>query len=138
MQVELTRLLGRGSVTINTGGEKVFPEEVEGVLKEHPDVRDVLVVGAPDTRFGEIVVAVVEASKGAAAEEAQLIDHVRKHLSKPKAPRRVMFVDSLGRAATGKADYPAIKQRVADWLRRDGSSANREGDRTGSEAMRDR
>src|SRR5688500_10689268 len=71
------RLLGRGSVCINTGGEKVFPEEVEEALKTHPSVRDAVAVGVPDEKWGEAIIAVVEASDGAALDEADVIAHVK-------------------------------------------------------------
>ena len=82
-------LLGRGSVCINTGGEKVFPEEVEEVLKLHPAVQDAVAVGVPDERFGEAVTAVVEPVAGNEIDEADVIDHVKQHLASFKAPKRV-------------------------------------------------
>jgi acyl-CoA synthetase (AMP-forming)/AMP-acid ligase II len=106
------RLLGRGSQCINTGGEKVFPEEVEEVLKTHPAVRDAAVVGLPDPRFGERIVAVVEV--GEAALEETLRDHVRGRLAGYKVPRRVLFAPALGRGPNGKLDYAAIKRLAAD------------------------
>lgn len=106
-------LLGRGSVCINTGGEKVFPEEVEEVLKVHPDVLDAIVVGLPDDRFGEMVVAVVEPSS-VGVDETVLIDHVKAHLARYKAPKRVMLVDSIGRAANGKLDYSRWQRFASD------------------------
>jgi fatty-acyl-CoA synthase len=96
-------LLGRGSVCINTGGEKVFPEEVEEALKEHPLVEDAIVVGIPDDRFGQRVAAVVAAPDNAI--EGELIAHVKDRLADYKAPRHVYFVTSLERAANGKIDY---------------------------------
>ncbi len=96
-------LLGRGSVCINTGGEKVFPEEVEEALKEHPLVDDAIVVGVPDDRFGQRVAAVI-ASRNEAAE-SELIAHVKERLAHYKAPRHVYSVNSLERAANGKIDY---------------------------------
>jgi 3-oxocholest-4-en-26-oate---CoA ligase len=108
------RLLGRGSGCINTGGEKVFPEEVEEVLKLHPLVGDAVVVGVPDERFGESVVAVVEpdrrASGGGALDGSELIGHVRERLAHYKAPRHVLVVDSIGRAENGKVDYPRVRR----------------------------
>ncbi len=86
-------LLGRGSVCINTGGEKVFPEEVEEVLKTHPAVRDAVAVGIPDEKFGEVVAAVVEPSDGADVEPADVIAHVRSKLAAYKAPKQVVVVD---------------------------------------------
>jgi fatty-acyl-CoA synthase len=99
------QLLGRGSVVINTGGEKVFPEEVEEALKLHPAVRDAVAVGVPDERFGEKVTAAVELHPSAQATEAELIDHVRGRLAAYKVPRHIRFVDSIGRSPAGKVDY---------------------------------
>ena len=107
------RLLGRGSQCINTGGEKVYPEEVEEVLKLHRTVADAAVVGVPDERFGEAVTALVEPHAGAPVDEAELISHVKEHLAGYKAPKRVLSVDTVGRAANGKLDYRALKARAA-------------------------
>ncbi len=107
------QLLGRGSVCINTGGEKVFPEEVEEALKAHPSIEDALVVGVPDERFGETVVGVVELADGCELDEAALIAWVRGRLAAYKAPRRVRQVPTIGRAANGKADYRRIKAETA-------------------------
>ena len=109
-------LLGRGSVSINTGGEKVFPEEVEECIKLMPDVRDAVVVGVPDERFGETVAAVIETLPGSTLSAAAVTAHVRAHLARHKAPRHVMVVASMGRGPNGKADYMSLKKRVADWL----------------------
>ncbi len=98
-------LLGRGSVCINTGGEKVFPEEVEEVLKMHPKVVDAIAVGVPDERFGQAITAVIETTVGAEIDEAEIIAHVKSQLAAYKAPRKVFTVDSLTRAANGKIDY---------------------------------
>jgi fatty-acyl-CoA synthase len=106
-------LLGRGSLCINTAGEKVFPEEVEEVLKTHSSVRDAIVVGIPDDRFGQAVTAVVEAEKGADFDESAVIAHVKARLAPYKAPRKVLVADSLGRAANGKADYRLWTERAA-------------------------
>jgi acyl-CoA synthetase (AMP-forming)/AMP-acid ligase II len=103
------RLLGRGSVVINTGGEKVFPEEVEEVLKQHPTVADAVVVGVPHERFGEAVVCLAEAAPGRAVDEQELIAWVRGKLAAYKAPRRVVPVATIGRAANGKVDYRRLK-----------------------------
>jgi fatty-acyl-CoA synthase len=102
-------LLGRGSVCINTGGEKVFPEEVEEVLKTHPAVIDAACVGLPDTRFGEVICALVQLESDAAAGDDELVDHVREHLARYKAPRRIVRVASLGRSPSGKLDYAGLK-----------------------------
>ncbi|MBM3676096.1 MAG: acyl-CoA synthetase [Actinobacteria bacterium] len=99
-------LLGRGSIMINTGGEKVFPEEVEGVLKSHPEVFDVLVVGVPDERWGERVVAVVQPREGCTPTVEELSVHCRKDLAAYKAPKQVFLVDAISRAPSGKPDYP--------------------------------
>ena len=109
-------LLGRGSVSINTGGEKVFPEEVEECIKLLPEVRDAVVVGVPDERFGETVAVVVEAVSGRNIDAAAVTAHVRTRLARHKAPRHVMVVDSIGRGPNGKADYMGLKKRVAEWL----------------------
>jgi fatty-acyl-CoA synthase len=109
-------LLGRGSVSINTGGEKVFPEEVESALKTHPHVRDAVVVGVPDPRFGEVVTAVVEASVGETIDADALIAHVRGKIARHKTPRHVMPVASIGRGPNGKADYPGLRKQMVAWL----------------------
>jgi fatty-acyl-CoA synthase len=102
-------LLGRGSVCINTGGEKVFPEEVEETLKKHPSVRDAVAVGIPDPRFGETICAVVEPAPGSTPDLATLADHVKSHLASYKAPRNLVIVDTIGRAPNGKVDYKRLK-----------------------------
>jgi acyl-CoA synthetase (AMP-forming)/AMP-acid ligase II len=100
-------LLGRGSVCINSGGEKIFPEEVEHVLKAHPAVYDVLVVGVPDDRWGEAVCAVVQARPEVEAPTlGDLQDHARSHVARYKVPRHLVFVDSIVRSPSGKPDYP--------------------------------
>jgi acyl-CoA synthetase (AMP-forming)/AMP-acid ligase II len=106
------RLLGRGSQCINTGGEKVFPEEVEEVLKIHPAVRDAAVVGVADPRFGERIVALVELGANGATEDA-LRDHVRARLAGYKVPRRLLVLPTLGRGPNGKLDYAALKVLAA-------------------------
>ena len=109
-------LLGRGSVCINTGGEKVFPEEVEVAVKSHPSVTDALAVGIPDARFGEAVCAVVETAPGAAVAADDLIAHVKGRLAAYKAPRHVVVVPSIERAANGKADYRRWKNEASERL----------------------
>ena len=110
-------LLGRGSVVINTGGEKVFPEEVEEALKTHPSVRDAVAVGVPDEKFGEAITAVVQPSEeGGDLDEAALIAHVKGQLASYKAPKRVLPVETIGRAANGKVDYKRLKQYARDEL----------------------
>ena len=97
------KLLGRGSQCINTGGEKVYPEEVEEPLKAHPAVEDALVVGVPDERWGERVVAVVHALAPVTLKELQ--DHVRGSVAGYKVPRDLVLVDKVVRSPAGKADY---------------------------------
>ena len=103
-------LLGRGSVCINTAGEKVFPEEVEEAVKKHPAVADCLVVGLPDERFGERVVAVASYIGDESCDEASVIDFARDHLAGYKLPKHVLFVDHVQRAPNGKADYKWAKR----------------------------
>ena len=110
-------LLGRGSVSINSGGEKVFPEEVEECVKELPAVRDAVVVGVPHERFGESVTALVESVAGAGLTRAAVIDHVRGRLASHKVPRHVVFVESLQRGPNGKADYVRLRQLAAEAVR---------------------
>lgn len=100
-------LLGRGSNCINTAGEKVYPEEVEEALKGHPSVRDALVVGVADDKWGQAVTAVV--SLGGPASEDELKAFVQARIARYKAPKRILFKDDLDRAANGKADYKSIK-----------------------------
>jgi fatty-acyl-CoA synthase len=97
-------LLGRGSQVINTGGEKVFPEEVEEAVKRVPGVVDCLVVGVDDDRFGQAVTAVASVEPGAEVSEAQVIAAVKEELAGYKAPKHVVFVDDVPRAPNGKAD----------------------------------
>jgi acyl-CoA synthetase (AMP-forming)/AMP-acid ligase II len=99
------RLLGRGSMCINTGGEKVYPEEVEAVLKAHPAVADAVVVGAPDERWGERVVAVVQPNGDTPPSVDDLREHCRTRLAGYKAPRAVCVVDEVQRSPSGKPDY---------------------------------
>ena len=103
-------LLGRGSHCINTGGEKVFPEEVEEALKTHPAVDDALVFGIADDRWGQAVTAVVS---GTGAGEAELIAHARTVLAAYKTPKRVIHVTEVPRAPNGKADYSRAKDLAA-------------------------
>jgi fatty-acyl-CoA synthase len=104
-------LLGRGSQCINSAGEKIFPEEVEEVLKLHPSVEDCLVFGLPDERFGQRVVGVVSlAAPGSPVSDEDLLATAREHLASYKLPRRIVTVDAVPRTATGKADYPAARE----------------------------
>ena len=107
------RLLGRGSLCINTGGEKVYPEEVEAVLKAHPLVADAVVVGQRSEQWGERVAAVIQARPGAVAPTLdELRAHCRGHLAGYKVPRHVVVVDEVPRSASGKADYRWAAQTV--------------------------
>lgn len=108
------KLLGRGSVVINTGGEKVYPEEIEEVIKRMEGVADAVVVGVPDERFGETVCAVVEMRPGVTATPADIEEVVRAELAGYKVPRRVMFVGSIGRSPAGKVDYKRIGREAAE------------------------
>jgi fatty-acyl-CoA synthase len=111
-EVELNgtvKLLGRGSQCINTGGEKVYPEEVEETLKRHADVEDVAVVGIPHERFGESIVALVQPRTGSTPQVDDLISHTKEFLAAYKAPRSILFVESVNRAPNGKLDYRALK-----------------------------
>ena len=101
-------LLGRGSQVINTGGEKVFPEEVEEAIKRYPGVRDAAVVGVPDARFGEKICAVVDMGAGAAPDLATISEHVRHTIAGYKAPRELVLAP-IQRAPNGKLDYQAMK-----------------------------
>jgi len=105
-------LLGRGSVVINSGGEKVFPEEVEEAVKLHPDVTDCLVVGVPDDRFGEAVTAVV-ACRDSATITATELGAALGSLARFKHPRNFVFVPEIVRGPNGKADYKWAKERAA-------------------------
>ena len=99
--------LGRDSSCINSGGEKVFPEEVEEVLKTHPLVDDALVIGVPDERFGQRVAAVVAAAPGSKPDERDVLDHVRQRLAAYKVPVGLLAVAQVPRHDNGKADHAA-------------------------------
>ena len=110
-------VLGRGSQCINTGGEKVFPEEVEEVLKTHPTIRDAAVVGLPDARFGQKICAIVEPRTQAVPSLEDLAAFVRANLADFKAPRALVTVAELGRAPNGKLDYKALLMLATDKVR---------------------
>ena len=97
---------GRGSNCINTGGEKVFPEEVEQALKSHPGIFDCLVVATPDDKYGSKVTAVVAPRDGVELNLASVQEEVRKHLAGYKIPRELHLVDQIPRAPSGKPAYP--------------------------------
>jgi acyl-CoA synthetase (AMP-forming)/AMP-acid ligase II len=103
-------LLGRGSVCINSGGEKVYPEEVEAALKSHPDVFDAVVVGVPDDRYVERVAAIVQPRPGADPSLEELQHHARDKLAGYKLPRRLVLADEIPRTPVGKPDYRAAKK----------------------------
>jgi acyl-CoA synthetase (AMP-forming)/AMP-acid ligase II len=105
-------MLGRGSVSINSGGEKIYPEEVEAALKGHPDVFDALVVGVPDPRYGQHVAAVVQARPGARPTLAELDSFVRSEIAGYKVPRSLWLVDEVKRSPAGKPDYRWAKEQT--------------------------
>src|SRR5271166_1582032 len=107
-------LLGRGNTCVNTGGEKVFPEEVEAALKSHPDVFDALVIGVPDELLGQRVAALVQPRPGAAPDLAALAEHVRGQLAGYKVPRSIWLTEAIRRTVSGKADYAWARQHAAD------------------------
>jgi acyl-CoA synthetase (AMP-forming)/AMP-acid ligase II len=107
------RLLGRGSGTINTGGEKVFPEEVEEALKNRSGIVDAAVVGVPDERLGQRIVAVVEAEPGIQLNPEDVIRAVKGELAAYKAPKAIVQVDDIGRGPNGKLDYARLAEIAA-------------------------
>ena len=109
-------MLGRGSVSINTGGEKVFPEEVENALKGHKSVFDATVVGVPDERWGERIVAVVQAREGTTPQLDDIQDHCRNHIAGYKLPRDLVLVDQIVRSPAGKPDYRWAKATAIEAL----------------------
>ena len=119
----IVTLLGRGSACINTGGEKVYPEEVELVLRSHPSVSDCVVVGVVDERWGEMVVALIEASsptrangsvEGQGFDDAAVAAHCRDRLAAYKCPKRFVVLESLGRSPAGKADYAYLRRLATE------------------------
>ena len=105
-------VLGRGSVSINTGGEKVYPEEVEQALRRHPSIYDAVVVGTPDERFGEQVTAVVQLRPGAHATHEELVELAARHLARYKLPKTTVWVDEITRSPSGKPDYRWARARA--------------------------
>jgi fatty-acyl-CoA synthase len=105
-------LLGRDSVTINSGGEKIFAEEVERAIAGHPAVHDVVVVGRASERWGQEVVALVELSAGASATADEIVAHAGRHVARYKLPKDVVFLDAIQRSPSGKADYRWAKAQV--------------------------
>ncbi|UUZ61575.1 hypothetical protein LP418_04075 [Nocardioides sp. B-3] len=107
-------MLGRGSVCINTGGEKVHPEEVEAVLLRHDGVFDAVVVGTPHERWGQQVTALVQRRDGSDLTESQLIEHAHTLIANYKAPKQVFFVDAVPRTPVSKVDYPAATKQALE------------------------
>jgi len=105
-------LLGRDSVTINSGGEKIFAEEVERAIAGHPSVHDVVVVGRASERWGQEVVAIVELSPGAEASADDIVAHAAQHVARYKLPKDVLFLPAIQRSPSGKADYRWAKAQV--------------------------
>ena len=106
-------LLGRGNTCVNTGGEKVFPEEVEGALKSHPDVFDALVIGVPDALLGQRVAALIQPRPGAKADLGALQEHVRRQIAGYKVPRSIWLAEAIRRTVSGKADYAWAREYAA-------------------------
>ncbi|RAV14603.1 acyl-CoA synthetase [Mycolicibacterium sp. GF69] len=105
-------LLGRDSVTINSGGEKIFAEEVETALLSHPEVADVVVASRPSERWGQEVVAVVALTEGAGADAQELIDHAANSIARYKLPKAVVFRSAIERSPAGKADYRWAREQA--------------------------
>ncbi len=110
----IIELYGRDSVTINSGGEKIFAEEVEQAIAHHPDVYDVVCAGRPSERWGQEVVAVVQLREGATATEADLLEEAATHVARYKLPKAFRFVEQILRSPAGKADYRWAKEQVND------------------------
>ncbi|MBV8986897.1 MAG: acyl-CoA synthetase [Acidimicrobiia bacterium] len=106
-------VFGRGSVCINSGGEKIYPEEVEAALKSHPDVFDAVVVGVKDEKWGERVTALVQARPGRTLDPDEVVAHCRTKVAGYKAPRQIYVLDELVRSPSGKADYPWARKTAA-------------------------
>ena len=105
-------VLGRDSVTINSGGEKIFAEEVEHALKLHPGVYDAVVCGRPSERWGQEVVAIVRLREGETTTEAELLSECEKHLARYKFPKEFLFREEIVRSPSGKADYRWAKAQA--------------------------
>ena len=106
-------LHGRDSVTINSGGEKIFAEEVEAAIKAHDSVYDCVVAGRPSERWGNEVVAVVRVREGHQTSEADLLAEAERHVARYKLPKHFVFVDEIVRSPSGKADYRWAKSVAA-------------------------
>ena len=105
-------LFGRDSVTINSGGEKIFAEEVEQALAHHPDVFDVVVAGRPSDQWGNEVIAIVQCREGAEPDERALIEEASTHIARYKLPKAFLFVDRVVRSPAGKADYRWAREQA--------------------------
>ncbi|MGA1648379.1 MAG: AMP-binding enzyme, partial [Ilumatobacteraceae bacterium] len=105
-------VLGRGSVCINSGGEKIYPEEVESALKQHPSVFDAVVIGTPNERWGEQVTALVQLRPGTSITTDDVVAHTRTLVADYKAPKAVFVVDEVVRTPVGKADYKWAKEEA--------------------------
>jgi acyl-CoA synthetase (AMP-forming)/AMP-acid ligase II len=101
-------------VTVNSGGEKIFVEEVERAIAGHPGVADVVVTGRPSERWGQEVVAVVQLAEGAEADGASVVTHASAHIARYKLPKEVVFVDQIQRSPSGKADYRWAAEQAAE------------------------
>ena len=123
-------MLGRGSVSINTGGEKIYPEEVEAALKGHPDVFDALVVGVPDERFGQHVAAVVQPREGTRPTLAELDAFVRKEIAGYKVPRSLWLRRRDQALTGGQAGLPVGQGADRGAARRRGHARNTPGAKT--------
>lgn len=109
----MLELHGRDSVTINSGGEKIFAEEVEAALTAHPAVFDVIVCGRPSERWGNEVVAVVQLKPGVAVSDAELAAVAEQHIARYKLPKAYVYVETVRRSPSGKADYRWAKEQAA-------------------------
>jgi fatty-acyl-CoA synthase len=107
-------LHGRDAVTINSGGEKIFAEEVEAAIKAHPGVYDCVVAGRPSDRWGNEVVAVVRVRAGHDVDDRSLLAEAERHIARYKLPKAFVFVDDIVRSPSGKADYRWAKQVAAN------------------------
>jgi len=115
-------LLGRGSVCINSGGEKIYPEEVEEALKSHPSVRDANVVGLPDDRWGQAVSAVVAIEEGHEVSDPDLIAHTRTRIAAYKSPKHLFRVPAIHRSPNGKSDYKWARRTAEEMFSSTGKS----------------
>jgi fatty-acyl-CoA synthase len=120
------QVFGRDSVCINSGGEKIFAEEVEQALKSHPDVYDVVVTGTPNERWGEQVTAVVALRPGAQPTDDELREAAAASLARYKLPKAFVFVDSIVRSASGKPDYRWAKKTAVENASRESGVGSRE------------